>query len=294
MQQRNSYSYLDMALYLSKEVKICQLGLKIWKILDTDRQIYPDESVKFEGFPEEQVTNTFLSDKPVDIKSTSGRPLILTFEDGTKFVYKDDEQHYANELSMVANILLTHFKLNTIPMILMNYSLNNEKIKNIQSMKYVEDLTEFNLEEMKKIPSFVEKLGKYIAFMLFVGDFDNFLFIGRFVDNIIFADDIDYNQMNLWGNPIINEGNVLIHNNDFLLIDIRPNSDPKYIAETHKIARCFDYKIASLVAMQMNLSESQTEELTISIRKSFFHYMLSLVKFKKLYNWARDDDNLWS
>lgn len=222
------------------------------------------------------------------------RVAFITTGDGQKFVVKNDEQYRANELSFVANLLLCYFQLNTPKMALMKFPYRldfrtrmvTKTPSYLQSMQYIAGLENFSVNGMKKISNYPTKLGKCIAFFLFVYDFDNFVFLGRVVDNVTFASDPDYSQMEIYDNPMINDGNILLYNDDFMLIDIRPLDNPKLIRDLHAVVPQLTRNISDVTGTYLEMNDSEIDELEASIRVNFETYMLSFDKFSALYNWA--------
>lgn len=88
------------------------------------------------------------------------------------------------------------------------------------AMEYINDALEFSPALAKQTHNYIDKLARILAFNVKTGNLDNFLFIGRYLDNIYYAYDPEYTQMNLQDNPIVNSGNILIARGTFWLIDI--------------------------------------------------------------------------
>lgn len=280
--------FLDYVLHYKDSIIFKNVGAQVLKDIENG-QYQPDQCT-----PVNEMKLVYK--KTLKIDKTGGRPVIITTSDGQSYVYKYDEQQLANEYSLVANLLMCHFGLETPKMMLMKFPYTFDIYNRIvkmpsyaQSIEYVTGFKEFSIETAKKVTNYCDKLGKYVAFFLYVSDFDNFLFLGRFINNIRFADDPEYSFMNLWDNPIINEGNLLIMNDDFMLIDIRPDNDPKNIVECHHIVATLDYKIVDIVGTYMQMSKDEIYVLLHSLRKNFTIYMNS---FDKLYNWANNNTSL--
>lgn len=92
--------------------------------------------------------------------------------------------------------------------------------------------------------------------------------------------------MQLIDEPVINSGNILIHDDDFILIDIRPQISIDKITETHRIALCLDYKIAGIMKNMFKFTDDEYESFLSSFKESFTTYRKSFSKFEQLHAWA--------
>lgn len=280
----NDGSYLEYVLLFKDDVDFKDVCGKILQL--NHEKDEPDSCTPIDEM--NAVTEDIYKIKWLD------RVVFITTENGWKFVVKYDEQYLANEFALVANLLLCYFGLNTPKMALMEfpYTLNfyEKKVNRgpfyYQSMQYVDRLENFSIQAAKNVTNYATKLGRYVAFCLFVYDFDNFVFLGRFIDNIIFVSDPEYVQMDIYDEPMLNGGNILIRDDDFMILDIRPWGDPEKIREIHHIVPTLNYKIAELIGKYFEMNNSDIEDMSRSIAVSFDEYMKSVDKFADLYLWA--------
>lgn len=112
------------------------------------------------------------------------------------FIVKYDEQFRANSLSFISNLFAIACGLKVPNMILSNkYSVGvngfdgDEKM--LQIMDYIPNWEDYSQDHRRSI-SFVKELARLLAYDLVVGNFDRFLFITRYFDNIIFANEPEW------------------------------------------------------------------------------------------------------
>jgi len=133
---------------------------------------------------------------------------------------------------------------------------------------------------------FIEELAVLLAFDLTVGNGDRFLFITRYLENIIFKNDPDYDQMDIWDNPIINEGNFGFVGNNLWSIDHNAG-DLEYLQKLHNITDDkLLYSCCQLMSQYFNFNNIELkifyDKLIIQYRKNMSYY----AKFEEIYIWA--------
>jgi hypothetical protein len=172
----------------------------------------------------------------VAVEKLASRVFIVTVDNGKKYLYKYDEQKNANELTFLTSSLATYFGIFTPTILLLpridkivdmiteiDADFEQPRNSTCQIIEYIEEWSrqgDLRIRDINKILplDLGYDLGSLLAFNLFLGGGDQFLYLSRAVDNIIFKDDPDYTQMNRWGNPMIN--NLGIINNRIWSIDL--------------------------------------------------------------------------
>jgi hypothetical protein len=215
----------------------------------------------------------------------------VTAVDGSKFIQKHDEQRCADQLSFVANVLQCRLGLSAPRMAL----VQRDNGTTMQSIEYLPDFRPLHdarsevRKEVRTVKSdFVGKLAAVLAFAFFVADFDNFVFIGRYVDNFHFLS--RDNSFEPWtyfyDSPVINGGNLGTTENDFVLLDIRPSSDAEYRQTAHDVVRGNAKPIAQMVGQYFKFGQAETQYFESSLSQHFEQYMHYDSLLNELVDWA--------
>lgn len=226
--------------------------------------------------------------KPVSVKNIGGRAYLINGE----FVYKHDEQFKANELSFISNLFAQACKVKCPNMILTTREDFIDKDSNdklAQIMEYRPDWSNYSPEHPRS-KSFVKQLARLLAFDLVAGNSDHFLFIDRIIDNIIFANDPEYGQMDLWDSPILNEGNFGFVGDDLWSLDHRANDDMSFILKIHKLLdKEFLSTCTRLMAKHFKLSSDEESVFRSKLSKYVARNLKLFPKFKVMHDWVMDE-----
>lgn len=207
----------------------------------------------------------------------NNRVVLITTADNTQFIYKNDEQQHANELSFVANILQCHFNMFSPRIALVHFNIG-EQIVVAQAIEYFEGLKNLDLNEVNQLPDAPEQLAICASFSFFLADFDNFNFAGKVVDNNYFSsrdpefEPTPLNELFQENNTPLNEGNIAIVNGKIILIDIRPNTDTEFRQVAHEIALNGATLISSLFATFFEPNEANRASFQARFEKAFIKH----------------------
>jgi hypothetical protein len=151
------------------------------------------------------------------------RAFLITTKSKHKYIYKNDVD---NEKNVKTNDLLLSLGLKAPKNILLMVPFTIwgdqylEEPSTVQIIEYIPKWKNFTLKEAKeKVDNLPRQIAEILAFDLLVGNSDRFLFITRYIDNIFFKDDPEYDQMYLWDDPIVNDGNIGIVNDELWTLD---------------------------------------------------------------------------
>ena len=229
----------------------------------------------------------FTTIQPTVIKPLSGRTYLVD----NLFVYKYDEQRKANSLSFITNLFARACKVNSPDMILSKplYTIEGERYegeKLVQIIQYIPDWIDYSSAHPRS-KGFVKQLASLLAFDLVIGNSDRFLFITKFIDNILFRDDPDYQEMDIWDSPQINEGNFGFVGSDLWSLDHRANDDLNFIIRLHQLATDdFLQSCSMLMAEYFQLNQREQVVLRDKLSKYLRHYLTLFPLFTQLHNWV--------
>ena len=225
---------------------------------------------------------------PDKFSKLGGRAFLVN----NKFVWKHDEQLKANSLSFITNLFAKACKINCPDMIItdMKYNLDdpseydNEK-ELVQLIEYIPEWKDYSSEHPRS-DKFVKQLSRLLAFDLVVANTDRFLFITRYIDNIIFSSYPGYEQMDLWLDPHINEGNFGFVGTDLWSIDHRAYDNLDYISKLHSLLNDdFIKECTKMMTTFFKLNKKEEIHFFNKVKK-YIQYNLSIYpKFELLYNW---------
>jgi hypothetical protein len=157
------------------------------------------------------------------IQLNHSRAFLITTKSRHKYVYKNDVD---NEKNVKTNDLLLSLGLKAPKNILFTVPFTIwgdqylEEPSTVQIIEYIPEWENFVLKKAKdKVDNLPRQIAEILAFDLLVGNGDRFFFISRYIDNIFFKDDPEYEQMDLWDNPIINDGNIGIVHDELWTLD---------------------------------------------------------------------------
>jgi hypothetical protein len=234
--------------------------------------------------------------KPISQTTRINDRVVLIFtDDNTQFIYKNDEQPFANELSFVANILQCYLNMFSPRIALLHFPIGEDKVV-AQAIEFFEGITNLNPREVADLVDAPEQLAQCACFCFLLADFDNFNFIGRIVDNNYFISrDPDFepfriDELFLENNTPLNDGNLAIINNKLILIDIRPNSDMEFRRTSQQIALDDTDLISSLFASFFEPNEENRPIFQERFHKAFQSYCIDFFALEpileQLIQWA--------
>ncbi|MEX0598672.1 MAG: hypothetical protein WD512_19470, partial [Candidatus Paceibacterota bacterium] len=237
--------------------------------------------------------------KPISETSRINHRVVLIFtDDNSQFIYKNDEQPYANELSFVANMLQCHLNLFSPRIALVRFSIGEEKVV-AQAIEFFEGITNLNPKEIADLADAPEQLALCASFCFFLADFDNFNFIGRIVDNNYFITrDPDFepfriDELFFENNTPLNVGNLAIINKKLILIDIRPNTDTEFRKTSQQVALDDTALISSLFASFFEPNEENRPIFQERFHKAFQNYCIDFFAMEpileQLIQWALEE-----
>ncbi len=245
-------------------------------------------------FPARQVQNS--KKKTKTATKINERVFLMETEDGDKYIYKNDEQAFANELSFVTNVFMCQFSIPTPKIALVHFDFG--EIIVAQAIEYWSDLKDFDVEEALLLPTFPEQLAHLVAFCFFVGDFDNFNFLGKFVDNFYFpAIDEDFEPFTFEDEDLfdprnvqLNPGNITIHKGYLALLDIRATTDDAYREACHNVATQRAEEIAILASRFFIKNPEKRKDFRFRFTSVFLEQFANMIiendKLKTLIAWA--------
>lgn len=139
---------------------------------------------------------------------------------------------------------------------------------------------------------FVEQLSQLLAFDLVINNSDRFLFVWRYIDNIILKDDPEYEEMDLWADPEINEGNFGFVGNNLYSLDHRSDHRLSYIQQIHDLLtdELLD-ELSVLMAKFFKLSEDELNVFKLYLRTYVMNYMEKFPSFLELFEWISHNKN---
>ena len=236
----------------------------------------------------------FTREIPTSIKPLGG-PGSRAYVVNNKFVYKYDEQEYANELSFATNIFAKACGIKTVDMIIsvLEYFIQDGQVHEFtptvtQIMQYIPEWQDYTPDHPKD-HKFVKQLAELLAFDLTVGNGDRFLFISRYIDDFLFKDDPEYDPYgeDLWDNPIINEGNFGIVNDDLWSLDERAYDDINYITRLHALlTEPFLDECTRLMGYYFKLTPDQMLLFRRKLVKYLDHDLALFPIFHRLHKWV--------
>lgn len=198
-----------------------------------------------------------------------------------EFVYKFDEQEKANELSFIASLFAKLCGIRTPDLML---SVEDGNL--IQFIEYLPGWRNYS-EEHRSLPNFAKQLAGLLAFDLTIGNGDRFVFLFRYIDNIIFANDPDYFQMEIWEEPLINEGNFGIFNDNLWSLDARTELDLDYAQKIHTLLTpSFLLRCTELMTEHFHLTTEQQAIFATKLQKYHNRNMALFPIYERLYKWA--------
>ena len=230
----------------------------------------------------------FLNNEHQSIDKLNDRVYLVHSHIG-KFIYKYDEQRNANSLSFITSLFAKACHINTPNLILANlhdFDFRPKyvgKDRSVQIMDYLPNWQDYSMEHPRG-DNFVPQLASLLAFDLVIGNGDRFLFIFRKIDNILFVKDPEYEQMDLWFDPIINEGNFGFVNSDLWSLDCR-SSNLEYILKIHRLLdKEFLKECTQLMSLFFKLDRNEAVIFEIKLNTYLARYMKLFPRFVQLYH----------
>lgn len=259
-------------------------------LLDTSRRFEMNilsSNIIFELVKDPFSLYRFVNIVPISARLLGGRAYLVN----DLFVYKYDEQFKANSLSFITNLFAKLCGIRCPNLILSNikYHIAGESYegyeKSVQFIEYLPDWVDYSSKHPRS-ENFVKQLAALLAFDLVVANTDRFLFISRYIDNIIFKDEPGYEQMNLWDNPVINAGNFGFIGADMWSLDHRAYDEISYINKIHNLLDDeFLRNCSRLMGEFFELDQEQVLLFENKLRKYINRYMRLFPVFSELYNW---------
>lgn len=243
----------------------------------------------------------YVNEYPKNVKNIAGRALLVN----NKFVYKDEHDDNANFLTFITNIFAKVCGLNVANILLAkpkylitqklsvvnnkltsNYEIEDNTDRLLQIIEYLPSWTDYS-NEHNHTNNFIKELAEILAFDLVVGNGDRFLFIFRYFDNIIYKDDPEYEQMELFDDPPINEGNFGFVDHKLYTLDHRASSDIDYIYKLHSLLNEENlHTCSSLVGRYFKLSKDHIITFNNILRNKVIDNLHKFNNFLKVYNWV--------
>lgn len=249
----------------SQQIPLHRVCLYLFNIVDNIAKRYnlPFEYIndKIIGSPLRLLKYSF--DGVIEKVTINSRVELVTTVYG-KLIVKKDEQIDANEMSFltatIANFLLSDLRIPKCAL-----------VKGEQLIEYFEDWDDIRIRDLNKLSNVGSELGVLLAFSLFIGSSDTFLYMTRLIDNIVFGDDLDYELMSPWSNPMINKGNIGVVGIDgyhLSIIDIRPAYDKKQMKIVRTLINNGNFT-KKLLSITREYFELENDEFKL-LKESFF------------------------
>lgn len=229
----------------------------------------------------------FTEVQPISVRLLGGRAYLVN----NLFVRKHDEQGRANSLSFITNLFAKACKIHVPNMILTDilYIVEGRESggeRSVQIIEYVPNWVNYS-PALPRGGKFVKQLAALLAFDLVVGNGDRFLFISRSIDNILFRDDPEYEQMDLWETPQINEGNFGFVGTDLWSIDHRAHDDIHFILRLHRLlTEEFLQSCTVLMTQFFRLNLEERVLLGNKLSKYVRIYLALFPVFAQLHSWV--------
>ncbi|SNW62696.1 Actin-Fragmin Kinase domain-containing protein [Orpheovirus IHUMI-LCC2] len=243
----------------------------------------------------------YVNEYPKKVKNIAGRALLVN----EKFVYKDEYDDNANFLTFITNLFAKVCGLNVANILLCkpkylitqklhvsnnklrsNYEIENNNDKLLQIIEYLPYWSDYSNEHGRS-NNFIKELAEILAFDLVVSNADRFLFIFRYFDNIIYKDDPEYEQMEIFDDPPINEGNFGFVGNKLYALDHRANSDIEQIIKLHNLLNDENINVCSeLVSQYFKLNEMETILFNSILKNKIIDNLDKFPSFAKLHKWV--------
>lgn len=197
---------------------------------------------------------------------------LITINNNIKYIRKHDELFNANKLSFIANLFAKLCKLKTPDIILLD----------IQIIQYIPNWVNYYLGHPRD-PKFTKHLAKILAFDLTIGNVDRFHFIFKYIDNILFKDDQEYQQMNIWDGEIVNDDNFGFVDGELWSINHMTLHTLKHIKKYHTLLTDNYLSIYSELMSQYFILDSKifNQKLNKYISYNLQHFNI----YVQLYNW---------
>jgi hypothetical protein len=229
----------------------------------------------------------YVNDIPEEYSLLGGRAFLVN----NRFVWKHDEQKNANSLSFITNLFATVCKINCPDMIITDkkYNLGDaspyDHEKNlVQIIQFVPGWKDYTPSHSRS-DKFIKQLAAILAFDLTIANTDRFLFITRHIENIIFSSDPQFEPVDVWVNPPINEGNFGFVGTDLWTLDHRAIGDKNYIVRLHEILNDdFLSECTNLMANFFGIDDAK-KYFFVKLKKYLNHNLSMFSYFKSLYSW---------
>lgn len=227
---------------------------------------------------------------PITVKHLRGRA--YTVDD--RFVYKYDEQPDANTLSFITSLFGKVCKIRSPNMVLaiLDYHIEDGLVHHepqlAQIMDYLPNWQNYSHDHPKD-DKFVKQLAELLAFDLTVGNGDQFLFIFRLIDDIVFADDPEYESQrdHLWDDPVINGGNFGFVHGDLWSLDARPEYTSEQLDQLHaSLTDEFLMECVILMGQYFELTNNQMALFHKRLLKQLNRNLLKYPMFDSLHRWV--------
>jgi len=203
-----------------------------------------------------------------------------------EFIYKN-EGTFVNSLALITNLFAKLCGLHTPNMILGNPRKNEW----VQIIEYIPNWIDYSHEHPRS-GKFVKQLASLLAFDLVIENNDRFLFIFRYISIFILKENRDEedDDIDIWIDPPINEGNFGFVGSDLWSLDERAN-DMKYIRRTHSILYPLDDELLNIFSDLMGQFFKLDQENVALFSKKLKKYLARNFKlfpvFKEMYDWIQ-------
>lgn len=223
----------------------------------------------------------------MSVRHLSSRAYLVNNE----FVYKYDEQDKANSLTFIANLFAKIVEVHAPEIILsdrkrdipgINYD-GDEKV--VQIIEYLPEWEDYS-DRHDRPEDFPEQLAVLLAFDLVVGNGDRFLFIFSHIDNALFADDLEYEQVDLWDEPAINKGNFGFIGDRLWSMDHRGDYDMEDLYRIHQLLTSeFLGDCSMLMGKYFSLTVQETARLSTTLKNRIERNLVLFPVFEKLHKY---------
>lgn len=139
----------------------------------------------------------------------SGRVKVFRSNKGN-YIVKNDEKSNANALSFITAAIASFLKIPTPDSILVLSTPSMHSENGLQIIEYL-DWEDLRVRKLYKLNSndIGRHIGMHMAFCAVLGCGDQFLYMSRLFDNVIYAKDPEYEEMNPVAYPMINNFGIV-------------------------------------------------------------------------------------